>query len=258
MAEVPSKVRRERRPPPSHDQRKSQLDALCRAIDTICACWSDAQEAQTSRGYAVQSPGPRAAAGVVRHDPLDPLHTRTSPGASAKPSAFGDQTGNAAMSHLKVDEVRHRVIGGDPAQQWLSDVAGCLKLLLAMSLSDDGWVGPFDPPALKSSLRDAAGDVVRLWPANVALLIARIHVLANVARTEWPPTPKVNTVVQTENGPVKVGGRADTGVICSDPKCGRYVSGSAADPIRRIDGKPYDMKCWEKMRKRKQRSVPPA
>lgn len=237
-AEIPSKLRREKRPPPNESQKKNNIDALCRAIDTIANAWKDANEAAAARGYAVQSPGPRAAAGVVKHDPLDPLHTRTQPGASGGNSAFGDQTGNEAVRYIPDP-------GKSPpmtAQRWLSDVRGCLKLLLAMTStdSDDRWSGPFDPSAMRQSLNDAASDAVRLWPANVALLIARIHVLANVARTEWPPTPKAGAVIATPEGDIIVGKRTKTGVTCEG--CGKYASGDASDPVARIDGKPYHRK----------------
>ncbi len=236
--QIPAKVRRERKAPPNQDQRRQQLDALCRALDAICGSWDDAVAARQAWGFPHQSPGPKAAAGIVRADPLDPLHTRSQPAASSHASAFGDQTGNTAVQD-------------DPASRWLRDVARYLALLLRMTPSDERiddaprrgterhprWNGPFYPPDLRQSLRRAAADVVELWPANCALLFERIHTLANVARREWPPTPPPGKEVDG----VMVGAARDhTGVTCSG--CGLYASGDASDPVGRIDGKPYHRK----------------
>lgn len=236
--QVPSKVRRERKPPPNEAQRHQQLDALCRALDTICDSWDDALAAERSWGYPRQSPGPKAAAGIVRQDPLDPLHTRSQPAATTTASAFGDQTGNTAVQ-------------ADPAGRWLRDTRRCLALLLRMTSADERidntprfgterhprFNGPFYPPYLRQSLRRAASDVVSLWPTNCALLFERIHNLANVARAEWPPTPKLNEVIDG----VTVGSARDrTGATCEG--CGLYASGDASDPVGRINGKPYHRK----------------
>ena len=234
---------REHRPPPSRDQKQVQVASLCRALDAICDSWDDAVDAEQARGFANQSPGPRAAAGVVRFDPNDPLHTRQQPGASGKAHAFGDQTGNQAL----VD---------DAAGRWLTAARRSLMLLLWASPADEPgerrWTGPFHPPRLRSTFKRAAEDVVELWPTNVAVLIEKIHVLANTARREWPPTPKVG---QTVDG-VVVGSRGDTSEVCTE--CGRVVGANASDPLARIDGKPYHrVPCyqtvWQRNRRRAQR-----
>lgn len=233
----------EHRPPPSEAQKREQAAGLCRAIEGICDSWDDAVAAEQARGYAAQSPGPRAAAGTVHPDAADPLHTRQMPAAPGKASAFGDQVGN-------------RAILDDRASAWLDAANRSLRLLLAVSPVEipveHRWTGAFYPPNLRRTLCVAAEDVVQMWPRNIAVLIERIHGLANEARAEWPPTPRPGQVIQTPDGPVKVGERAPQVETCTE--CGGPVAGNAADPIRRVDGKPYhERPCWETARKRKQR-----
>lgn len=226
--------RGEHRAPPTNAQKDEQVAGLCRAIDTICDAWIDADAARFARGFARQSPGPKAAAGEVRQDPADPLHARQMPAASSKPSAFGDQTGNAAMEP-------------DVADEWVTDVRRMLGVLLIFA--EGGCIGAFSPPRMRGALRTAARNMVELWPKNVAVLIERIHRLANTARVEWPATPKPGTPV----GDIIVGGgRAETGATCAE--CTRWIVGNVVDPISRINGKPYHRQpCFDTAKRRADR-----
>lgn len=84
---------------------------------------------------------------------------------------------------------------------------------------------------------------------NFDKLLSRIHGLANTARNEWPTTPKVGQVVDG----VKVGQRNDSTEVCAE--CGKVALGNAADPIVRIDGKPYHRQpCYNTVYVRRQRA----
>lgn len=230
---------------PNPEQKAHQLAAACRDIDTICAAWPDALEAERSRGYGAQSPGPRAAASEVRVDASDPLHVHQMPPANAQGSSFGDPTGNAGIAPA------------GEAAAWLYDARGVLGLLLRSSgtevWGERKWTGPFNPPAIIQTLKAAVGDVIEFWPTGTDRVLARLHDLANVARREWPPTPKPGTVVPTPDGTVTVGKRGSVIEMCAE--CKQVIGGGAADPLRRLDGQPYHLRpCWETARKRKQRS----
>lgn len=187
---------REFRPPPSATQKEVQLTALCSAIDVICGAWESALEALDARGW---TSGERVSGGAI-----------------------SDPTGSAALN-------------GDVADKWLHDCKRNLGLLLGLSCGNGGlrWRGPFVPPRLQSVLKRAAEDVIDIWPVNVALLIERIHRLANTARAEWPPQVHFGQIVDG----IKVGEHLNQVEMCQH--CGKPVAGGQADPIVRIDGRPY-------------------
>lgn len=227
---------------PTTEQKLHQYQAGKRAIDTICEAWPEAQSAAASRGYPTSSPGPRAAAGVVKD--TDALHTRQMPPASAKVATFGDATGNAALQF------------DDAAENWLSEVRGTLGLLLRLSPNHGVWNrGQFHPPSFHDTLTEALSEVVDWWPRNVERLLAKLQGLANTARREWPSTPETGQKV----GQVVVGQRADLSEVCVG--CHEVIGGGADDPIRRVDGAPYHLNgsgehgsCWTKARKAAQRA----
>ncbi len=104
-------------------------------------------------------------------------------------------------------------------------------------------------------MKRAAEDVVDWWPQNIERLVQHIHVLANTARREWPPMPKVGQTIETPEGPVTVGERGNQAETCEE--CGRVIGANAVDPLRRDpDGKTYHKTpCYETVRKRRQRST---
>lgn len=209
----------ETRAPNTADQKRRQLASLRDAINVICDSWDDAVEAAESRGYG--------------------SHTSDDPPVSG--GGTSDPTGSDAIRE-------------DIAEQWVFTTRRSLALLLKLAVDDEYPLGTFYPPSLRSALNRAAEDVVELWPTNVARLITRIHVSANTARAEWPPTPTAGQRIKD----IVVGERAPQLEICVE--CGTPVTGVAADPIRRINGQPHHMNpCYETARKRKYRAsrVPP-
>ena len=241
---------------PTRERRVFELAVLAArdadppsVIDRICGAWDAAVDQERARGFARQSPGPRAAAGIIRPDPNDPLHARQMPGASSTGAAFGDTTGNQAIQ-------------ADYAGVWLDEAQRCLLLLLRVSPADERperrRTGPFHPPSLRETLRRAAQDVVELWPVNIELLIERLHRLADSAAVRWPPRPRAGQTIETPEGPVTVLKKGNPVEMCNE--CRGPVVGNAGDPIRRLDGRPYHARpCYETVRKRKQRrsDVPP-
>jgi hypothetical protein len=187
------------RSPPAKAQKRDEIMRLCGALTAICSAWDDAVEAARARGYQVRS-------GEVVGGP--------------RKRTFGDPTARKALQD-------------DPAARWLSGARRALGVLLRFSPDRRAWSGPFHPPALRGALLAAAEEVVWMWPKNVEVLIEWIHNLANTARVEWPPTPKPGDTIDG----VTVGRKANPVETCTE--CGGVIGANAADPLARIDGKPY-------------------
>ncbi len=209
------------------EQRRVQLDALCRAIDAICDACDLAADSAEARGY------PQRVSAAVTSAPLPP---NDDPESMSGRYVVGDPTGNAA-------------IRPDVASRWIADARRLLALLLRLSPSVQ-VNGAFYPPRLRSALKRAAEEVVSIWPRNVALLFQRIHRLANVARREWPPTPEAGTKV----GAVVVGQRGDESEVCTE--CKAPIGANAEDPLARIDGRPYHRRpCYQTVWQRQKRQA---
>lgn len=229
--------------PPWQAQRDQTLVSFTKALDQICDSWDGALEAHAARGYPHESPGPRAAAGVVKD--TDALHTRQMKPASAKAATGGDATGSAALIE-------------DRAEKWLASARGhLLELLKASGAEATGerrWTGRFHPPTLRRTLHLAAADLVEWWPNNTGHFVNQVVRLGGIAATRWPPTLKPGAEVETETGTVKVGGRAEASEVCTE--CRTTIAGGADDPLRRIDGKPFHLApCWEIARARRDRKA---
>lgn len=224
-----------RRPAPVQCQHIQA--ALCRALGTICDGWDSAMEEAAARGYSQHSPGPRSVQRATGKSFWDQLNARTITPAKEGPSYREDDvTSSAALIP-------------DFAGEWITQATLHLKVLLSASPADavgeSRWNGPWYPPALRSTFREAAEDLVRLWPMGCERLTQRIHMLANEAARRWPPKPKANEVIDG----VKVGGRYVEAEVCTE--CGGPIAGGAADPIRRIDGRPFHKRpCFDTVRQR--------
>ena len=93
-------------------------------------------------------------------------------------------------------------------------------------------------------------ELVELWPKNVMKLFQRLYDLANEAMSEWPATPRKG---QTIDG-IVIGQKSSSIEMCVH--CGESVFGGAADPIVRIDGKPYHKStCYHKARRQLRATV---
>ncbi len=129
------------------------------------------------------------------------------------------------------------------AENWIAEVKPTLALLLKLA---DGsvpgertWTGPFDPPKLVGSFCAAADDLVDVWPMRIDRVWRKLSRLASIAAKHWPATPKKGQVVDG----VKIGDRGNFTEMCTE--CGSSIGGNAADPVARIDGKPYHRKpCY--------------
>jgi hypothetical protein len=188
------------------------------SIGQICDAWNDAHTAAAARGYP--SGGEGGPSGVGGHS---------------------DPTANRAMI-------------ADVADDWIRRARATLVLVLRFSGSGSAnrWTGPFDPVALRASLKEAGSDLVDIWPKRVQRVFDRLYDLADQALREWPPTPKPGTKFGEGKDAIVVGKRADKSEICNE--CRQVIGGGAIDPISRLDGKPYHRKpCFETVRKRKQR-----
>lgn len=227
--------------PPDKAQLPFHKTSLRNSIAAICDAWDAAVEAERSRGYPSHSPLPAVSPGVVRLDPGDPLHTRSSALSSSHGGAFGDPTGNAAF-------------GKDRAGPWLREARSCLGLLLSVSgveiPGERRWTGPFHPPSIRQTLLFAAEDVVDMWPNGMWALARRIDALATTARHEWPPTPKPGEVIDG----VKVGQRPKLVEVCCE--CGSPIGANSDDPLARIDGRPYHRQpCYNTVWRRNRRRL---
>lgn len=229
---------------PTAEQKTHQAIAGKKAVAVICGAWDEAIAAVEARGYPTASPGPKAAAGIVKDN--DALHTRTMPPAHTKVATFGDSTGNAALQF------------DDAAERWLKEAKAVLKLMVAITPADHRvWTSAFYPPALQDALTKTLTDLIVWWPKNTHRLLERLQGLANTARREWPDTPATGQSI----GEVVVGERANTAEICAG--CTKVIGGNAEDPIRRVDGAPYHLlasefpprgSCFDRARKAKQRA----
>lgn len=196
--------------------RQHRLDSVLNSIERICGAWNDALEAEASIGYPS--------------------------GGQSLGSGTTDSTGEKAVNLAKY---------GDPAAQWMHKSRCALGVLLYYAAADgEGrWTGAFYPPKLRSVFMRAAKDWDALRPRNMDRLFVRIIDLGNEAANRWPATPTKGKKV----GDVVVGLRSTTGEDCAG--CGRYVAGGIADPIVRLDGKPYHRQpCYNTAYQRKRRS----
>lgn len=203
--------------PLTHAQKSVVRNDLTRAIGQICDSWPDAMAAEQSRGYPNGSGN--GSGGIGSH---------------------GDPTANS----LQI--TKGGAIKADKATRWLGDVRGTLALMFKQSAATGmSWVGPFDPPRMRSALIDAGIELVELWPKNVMRLFHRLYDLANEGKREWPPTPRKGDNIDG----IVVGQKSITIEMCAG--CGEQVFGGAADPIVRIDGKPYHKTTcyWREKRK---------
>lgn len=232
-----SPASRERRGPPSEQQKTEQVASLCRAIDAICDAWDLAVDAANSRGYgsggSFDGTGSSSGFWVVEFDD-DGNRTNT----EYVPTAHGDPTSAQGLR-------------SDTATRWYGNARRHLALLLR--LDPGAKRGKFYPPALRSQLHHAAEYAVEyVWDEekNLARLIENIHKLANTARREWPPTPKFGQVVDG----IKVGERSKSELeVCSE--CKQPIPGTKLEPVKRIDGQPYCLSpCFETVRKRRARA----
>jgi hypothetical protein len=72
--------------------------------------------------------------------------------------------------------------------------------------------------------------------------------LANDAKRIWPAQPKAGDVIDG----VKVLEKASTAVICVE--CGAPIGANAADPLARIDGRPFHRRpCYDTVSQRRRR-----
>lgn len=233
-----------RRAPEPGAQRDAYLVSLHTAIDRICDGWEGAVEAVESRGYGQ---------GRVYGDAQSTTVSRPS-----KPvyDSFGQFVGMERGSGEVRDVVGDEAIRFNLATKWLDDARSLLALLLAISPADEPgerrWTGPFYPPRLRRTLHRAVVDAVELWPKNISHFFDKIAGLGNEAAIEFPLSPKVGERIDG----VVVGERALPVETCAE--CGKPVAGGAADPLRRINDKPFHQRpCYETARKRRQRAGVP-
>ena len=181
-------------------ERQRLCDDLSTAIRTICGAWELARWDAASRGYPAGSLGNIGSSS----DTSDPTFA-----AATRP---------------------------DYADDWIRRVTKYSLVLLRASGATNHerrWTGPFSPPAMTETLVLCSSDLVELWPMNFGSLILRFYDLSDQAKKQWPPTPRKGEVVDG----VKVGERASSVVPCTE--CGEPIAATAADPLARIDGKPY-------------------
>ena len=196
------------------DIRRRPIDNRCavvradldRAIDIICTRWPEAVAAHEASAYGTGSE-------------LSPIGS----------GGTSDPTGNRAAR-------------GSTADQWLRQTRQILVWMLSHTPSGITRGGPFVPSKMTGTLKRCAAELVDWWPTltlasgdsvSVGYIFDRLLSLADQALAEWPTTP---TPGQEWDG-VKVGGRAVTLEMCAE--CEKPIGGGAADPIRRIDGKPF-------------------
>ena len=122
------------RKPSSAEQLRIAKDDMRSALLVICRAWDAAHDAAAARGFTRSG---ITAIGEVRPDPGDPLHTRQSAILNAKPSAFGDQTGNAALQPEFADD-------------WIRRARSNLVLIARLSDERIAWRGQFHPPQLEA------------------------------------------------------------------------------------------------------------
>jgi hypothetical protein len=147
------------------------------------------------------------------------------------------------------DPTGTRAMREDLALDWLTrtrrELAGLLRITPQLGAS-----GPFDPPRLTDPLCRAVADVVELWPLNTHDLLNRLSRLAFEAAKNWPPKPRPGEVIDG----VRVGSRGPTVETCTE--CRQPIGGGAADPLARIDNKPYHrtpcyQTVWQRTRRRR-------
>lgn len=118
----------------------------------------------------------------------------------------------------------------------------------SQSLDGTGSSGPSDPTGNAACGRD--GAEAEGWVRHVQLVLDELLALANQARRLWPPKPKEG---ETVDG-VKVGERGNTAEVCVE--CQKVIGADAADPLRRIDQKPYHAKtCFYRAYRRSRNSA---
>lgn len=205
---------------PLTQAQKSVVKAdLARAIGQICDAWPDAVLAVNARCY---------------------------PSGSANGSrSIGGHADPTLMSSLTPDK----------PSIWLNKARRELVALLRMSASDEALVGTFSPPRLRQSLISAGTDAVDIWPQGFGRTQQSIYDLANEAIRSWPPTPRKGTTIRTPDGDVIVGQKSSSIETCAG--CNESVFGGAADPIVRIDGKPYHKSpCYLRAYRKLTKKVP--
>jgi hypothetical protein len=162
-------------------------------------------------------------------------------------AAIGYPTGGEAGSSSE-DPVLNAALKQDRASRWLVETRR-LMAAWCVSAGVDFDAARFKPNTHRALILESIETVIKEWPHWTEAALSGLVRLANVAAKEWPPTPRRGDVIDG----VTVGERSETGDTCSS--CGRYIAGSAADPVRRIDGAPYHKSpCWETVRKRRRRA----
>lgn len=187
------------------------------SIGQICDAWPDAQMAADAVGFPTGNGGDRSGKG-----------------------GHGDPT-------------MHKAMNPEAAIAWMRRARSILVLVLKMSATPgkaSRWLGPFDPLAMRVTLKEAGAELVDLWPVGAQRVFNRLYDLADEALREWPPTPAEGSRVDG----IVVGKPGIAVDIC--PECLKPVYGGGADPkVRAPDGNSYHRTpCYNSLWQRQERA----
>jgi hypothetical protein len=149
--------------------------------------------------------------------------------------SFGQESigENVGSSSKVANPTMHAGLQTDVAAKWIRDVRNVIRA----------------PDPMASHLHRVVDALVQHWPSGTTHFLDSLVALANRGVREWPPQPRFGEVVDG----VKVGSRGDQLEYCTE--CRQPVTGDAADPISRIDGKPFHRKpCYQTVWQRNDRA----
>jgi hypothetical protein len=198
---------------PTRQQRDFQRTQARQAVDRICDAWPVAIAEAAALGYS--SGGGDG---------------RNSQGDHAEPT----------LAYALRDDI---------AAEWLRNSRRFLAAVCAMRRKRIDV--RFHVPDHRRVICEALDEIVDEWPHFTAKLLDQLVAYSGTAAKRWPPTPRKGQIVVVDGVEIKVGDRSISGDVCA--KCDELISGTALDPVRRFDGKPYHVRCFNAVRRQAQR-----